>query len=333
MQPLEEITGIDWAQVPARVFASPTPLVVRGLAADWPLVRAANASDEAADRYLRRFYRDATVGAWIGAPSIGGRFFYSENLEGFNFERAMVKLDAVLDKLAEYRDIADSPSVYVGSTTIDTCLPGFREENDFDFGDLNPLASIWLGNRSRVSAHFDVPDNLACVVVGRRRFTLFPPESIGDLYVGPVDFTPAGQAISLVDFADPDLERFPRFRAALDKAHVAELEPGDAVFIPSMWWHHVESLDAMNVLVNYWWRSSPNWMGSPADVLTHALLSMRELPPDQREAWRSVFAHYIFGDASARADHIPESRRGLLAPLSEDQARQVRAHLLNKLNR
>src|SRR3546814_12307007 len=77
-------------------------------------------------------------------------------------------------------------------------------------------------------------------------------------------------AISLVDFAAPDLARFPRFAEALRHAQVAELGPGDAVFIPSMWWHHMEALDAFNVLVNYWWRPSPAWMAPPLNEIGRA---------------------------------------------------------------
>jgi len=102
--------------------------------------------------------------------------------------------------------------------------------------------SFWLGNKTRISAHYDYPDNIACVVAGTRRFTLFPPEQIGNLYVGPVDKTPSGQAISLVDFSNPDLERFPNFELAMQAGYQAVCEPGDAIYIPSLWWHHVESL-------------------------------------------------------------------------------------------
>ncbi|MDT1899301.1 cupin-like domain-containing protein, partial [Acinetobacter baumannii] len=81
--------------------------------------------------------------------------------------------------------------IYVGSTTIDGALPGFRAENDVDLGPRDPLASIWIGNRTRIAAHYDLPDNLACVAAGRRRFTLFPPGQQHNLYIGPIDLPPA----------------------------------------------------------------------------------------------------------------------------------------------
>ena len=326
------ISGVS-PEIFAKVLAEATePLLLRGLVSEWPVVASAQQSDAALDSYLRQFYRGAGVGVISGEAAMAGRFFYNENLTGFNFERSLEKLDSVLDRLAEQRERADPRSYYVGSTTVDTCLPGFRLDNDLDFGELNPLASIWIGNRSRIAAHYDLPDNIACVAAGRRRFTLFPPEQLENLYVGPLDLTPAGQQISLVDFHHPDFGRFPRFRQALDNAFIVDMVPGDALFIPSMWWHHVESMDSLNILVNYWWRKSPNYMGPPIDVLHHALLSLRDLPAEQKKAWQGILQHYIFSEDTS-LDHIPEDSRGSLGELNENLARKLRGLLLNKLNR
>jgi hypothetical protein len=228
---------------------------------------------------------------------------------------------------------AQARSIYVGSTTIDAALPGFREHNDVDLGARNALASIWIGNRARIAAHHDLPDNLACVVAGHRRFTLFPPEQLANLYVGPLDLTPAGQAISLVDFAKPDYTRFPRFAQAERAARVAELAPGDAIFIPSMWWHHIESLDPLNVLVNYWWRQSPAYMDAPIGALMLTIMTVRDLPPAQRSAWQNLFRHYVFDADANTTAHIPENSRHSLGPLSDEVVRDMRARLIARLNR
>ena len=332
-QQVAEVAGVDARHLPDSVLKSTQPVVLRGLVAYWPFVQAAQRSDAAASDYLRRFYRDATVGALVGPPDIGGRFFYNDDLSGFNFRPVRMKLDAVLDEIARQSSAPAPPAIYVGSTTVETCLPGFRGENDLGMGERLPLVSVWIGNRTRIAAHHDLPDNLACVAVGHRRFTLFPPEQLANLYVGPLDFTPAGQAISLVDFANPDFERFPKFAAALQGAQVAELAPGDAIFIPSMWWHHIESLDALNVLVNYWWRQSPAFMDSPMNALMLAILSVRDLPPAQRAAWQNLFKQYVFEASESTASHIPENARRVLAPLDDEAARELRARLLQKLNR
>ena len=330
---VEERSGIRFDEVPNWVFSSTEPLLLKGLVSEWPIVRAARESPAAADQYIRQFYQNATVVAFSAPPEAKGRIFYNEDLTGFNFQRAKVKLDTVLDKLDRHLNDKQSPAFYVGSTAVDVCLPGFREENDVEFGGLDPLASIWLGNRTRIAAHYDLPDNMACCAAGRRKFILFPPGELENLYVGPLDFAPAGQAISLVDFHQPDFERHPKFRTALQNARVAQLEPGDAIFIPSMWWHHVESLDPINVLINYWWRQSPGWMGAPVNALDHALLCIRDLPEAQRRAWQEIFRFYVFEFEKESTEHIPEHRRGVLSPMDDETARKLRAQLLNRLNR
>ncbi|HBK47028.1 MAG TPA: cupin [Xanthomonadaceae bacterium] len=334
-EPIEERADIDPTALPEELLRPTRPYVLRGLAAHWPMARAGAASGREAIAYLRSFARGTPpVNAMMAPQDAGGRIAYVDDaLLGFGFRQEQAPLPAVLDALARNLDTPDTPTLYVGSVSIDTWLPGFRERNDLGFGALQPLASIWIGNRSRIPAHQDLPDNIACVVAGRRRVTLFPPDQLRNLYIGPLDRTPAGQAISLVDFASPDLERYPRFAEAMRHAHSAVLEPGDAVLIPSMWWHHMEGLESFNVLVNYWWRQSPAWMDTPMNALLMALLSVRDLPPEQRETWREIFRHYVFDADADTAAHIPEAARGVLAPLDADRARGLRAYLLQRLNR
>jgi len=332
-EPIREIDASAPGVLTDALLTSTEPLVLRGLVARWPLVRAAIASFDSADAYLRRFYRDATVTAMLGAPDINGRFFYNQDFTGFNFAPVRARLDAVLAELRGHLRDEQPPAIYVGSTTIDTCLPGLRAENDIDLGSRDALASIWIGNRTRIAAHYDLPDNVACVAAGRRRFTLFPPEQVDNLYIGPLDLTPAGQPISLVDFHQPDLNRFPKFAEAMRHARVAELAPGDALFIPSMWWHHIEALSSFNVLVNYWWRQSPDYMDTPINALMHALMSVRDLPPEQRRAWQGLFNRYVFEAGEETAAHIPPHARGVLNPLDDAAVRALRAQLLKRMNR
>lgn len=323
------------APLPDEILRSAQPVVLRGLVRHWPLVTAAGRGHADAAGYLAGFIPPAAPPAavTVGPPEIAGRFFYDAAMQGFNFRREQVPLDVVLRTLLRYAHDPAPPAIYVASTTIDTWLPGFNAANAVDLGARAPLASIWIGNRTRIAAHQDVPDNLACVAAGRRRVTLFPPEQLANLYIGPLDMTPAGQPISLVDFAAPDHARFPRFAQAMRHARVAELEPGDAVFIPALWWHHMEGLETFNVLVNYWWRQSPAWMDTPMDALMHALMSVRDLPAVERAHWQAMFAHYVFDADDATAAHIPPHARRALAPLDEQTARELRARLLQRLNR
>ncbi|HBS61457.1 MULTISPECIES: cupin-like domain-containing protein [Stenotrophomonas] len=331
---IEELHDVAPDQLPARLAGWTTPKVLRGLVAHWPMVAAARQSATAAVAYLKRFdHGRLAVTATTAAPSEGGRIFYNADMSGFNFRREQIPLRVVLDTLLKYLPDPAPPSIYVASTTLDTFLPGFAADNPLALGVDDPLASIWIGNRSRIAAHQDVPDNLACVAAGRRRVTLFPPDQVDNLYIGPLDFTPAGQAVSLVDFAAPDLGRFPRFADAMAHAQVAELAPGDAVYIPSLWWHHMEGLDAFNVLVNSWWRPVPAWTDAPMNALMLALLAVRPLPPAQRAHWRALFDHYVFDADEATTAHIPAAVRGVLGELDPATAEAVRNVLRRRLER
>lgn len=331
---VKEINNCQPGDIPDFVLSSPQPLILRDFGAKWPAVIAGKESPIKAANYLRSLYTDIPVTAYFGSPEIKGRVFYNDDMSGFNFTSSKANLNQVLDKLLEHLDDSNPPTMYVGSTEINHWLPGYNDENNASIDNLNPLTSIWLGNRSKIAAHFDFPNNLACCIVGRRKFTLFPPEQLANLYVGPLEIAPGGQEISLVDFDNPDFIKYPKFKQALASAQVAELNAGDVLFLPGMWWHHVESLEAFNVLVTHWWRDSPVFMGRPNNALLLAILSLRNLPLAQRKAWKAQFDYYIFDHDDENLDHIPNNAKGMLAkPLDELSARKIRAELLNKLKR
>ncbi|PKB14506.1 Cupin-like domain-containing protein [Novosphingobium kunmingense] len=317
----------------ARLRAADRPFIVRGLAADWPLVQAARAGADAACAYLVERARDRAFPVTIGTPGGGDRLFYDDLVTGMNFRSAQGPLAGILDGILANADKPDAPAIYLSSIDTEAYFQGLRQDNALPLGDRTPIESIWIGNRTRIAAHNDVPDNLAVCAAGRRRFTLFPPEQLGNLYIGPLENTPAGRAISMVDLRDPDFAKFPRFRAALDCAMVADLEPGDALFVPSLWWHHVEAFAPFNVLVNYWWRDAPAFLGKPEDALLHAILAVRDLPAADRERWRALFDHYVFDNGADVTRHLPDHARGILAPLTPDSAGQIRARLLRSLSR
>jgi hypothetical protein len=308
--------------------------LLKGLVKEWPVVAASEQSNGDVVEYINKYYQGMPVNVGIGDEGCNGRLFYNKEFTNLNFKIETNKLNHFLSGLLATVNDEESTSRYLGSTQIDKLLPQFRLENDLAaIAQYKPLASIWLGNKSIIAAHQDMPSNIACCISGRRRFTLFPPEQVENLYIGPLDKTPAGQPISLIDFHQPDWKKFPKFKQALKYAQVAELAPGDALLLPSMWWHHVEGLDDFNVLINYWWQSLPTHMGAPIDAMYHALLNIKNLPKDQKKAWQAMFNHYVFNDDPDALAHIPKQALGILDVNNEIATRKMRAMLLNKLNR
>lgn len=328
---VREVHAANAAELDRHLRDATEPFVVRGLASHWPLVQAGLRSSRAARDYLLRKRRDVPFNVSVATPDSGGRLFYDDAMR-MNFRSLRGRLDEIFQQIDATEGKANALPIYVASVDMRQFFDGLHEANHIDLGERTYRASIWIGTQTRIAAHNDVPDNLACVAVGRRRFTLFPREQFRNLYLGPVDNTPAGRAISMVDFHAPDFDRFPRFRTALDHAQVAELDAGDAVHIPGMWWHHVEGLAPFNVLVNYWWRPTPPWLGQPQDALNHAMLTIRDLPADQKRHWREMFEHYVFENDESVVAHIPERARGVLAPLTLETAGRIRSFLLKALS-
>lgn len=333
MTDIPEREGVSRAEFQAKILPGARPVVLRGLVSDWPVVRAARESAPALFAYLRRFDRGNSVPTMFAPPSAAGRFFFNQDLSGFNFQSSTAKLESAFSFLETYQDDQDASALAIQSVPVNSHLPGFQADNPMPLLDPSIEARVWLGNRVIVAAHHDPSENIACVVAGRRRFTLFPPEQLPNLYMGPFELTPAGATISMVDFDDPDLERHPRFAEAMEAAVVVDMEPGDALFIPYLWWHHVRSTEAVNMLVNYWWEPPSQQRGRPREALLHAMMALRALPPQHRDAWRVLFDHYVFGATGDPAAHLPADKRGILGEMAPASARQLRAELAKALSR
>jgi hypothetical protein len=309
------------------------PALLRGLVQEWPSVQAGRESPAAMVNYLRGLSTGASVKLMTGDPSIEGRFFYNADLTGLNFATTATPFGEVLTRLLDCLETPAPPALYGGAIPIPEQLPGFGRDNSLALVDPTVEAKIWLSNRVTVQTHFDLSHNIACVVAGHRRFTLFPPEQLENMYIGPLEFTLAGPPISMVRLEAPDLAKYPRFPEALAAAQYAELEAGDALFIPYMWWHHVESRDPFNVLVNYWWDDVPAWQGSPFWVLMHAILTVRNLSPERRDIWRRAFEHLVFSGGGEALAHLTERQRGLQGKPDSQKAQVIRNFVAEMLSR
>ncbi|UIP06076.1 cupin-like domain-containing protein [Erythrobacter sp. SDW2] len=300
------------------------PIVLRRQIADWPAVAAAQGGDAAMVAYLTREPTARPVAAIAAAPTEKGRFFYTPDLTRLNFVRGSGRLESFLEDLLGVATIPDPPAMAVQSEDISSLIPGFARENRLGLlPDVS--AKIWIGNRIRVGTHYDAKENVACCVAGRRRFTIYPPDQIAGLYPGPFELTPAGIPVSMVDPMAPDLEKYPRFAEAARHAQVATLEPGDALYIPYGWWHGVESLDPVSILVNYWWTpGQPDGIASPYEGLLHALMAFRHLPEDQRAMWKVMLDYYVFETAGDPSAHLPEHAKGILGPPTPRRFAQMR---------
>jgi hypothetical protein len=184
--PVAVLEGVTRERFEAEVVPAGRPVILRGLVRDWPIVAAARVSDPALADYLNGFPAHKTVQSWFGPPGIEGRFGYSDDLTGFNHERRVLRLDELLAYMLRARDDPAAHTAYAGGVPVGPTVPDLLPHLPMPLLEAGRemLVSLWLGGRSRTAAHWDVPQNLACVVAGRRRFTLLPTEQVANLYVG-----------------------------------------------------------------------------------------------------------------------------------------------------
>lgn len=312
------------------LLESQKPFVLRGLVNNWPLRKAGSSSLDELSEYLLSHAEARKFVTHIGDYSEARHIGYTDGMK-MNFRTEELSLKAVLERIKRSNAGTSDELVYVSSVEIKKYFRDLESENKLDLGGRDARVGIWIGSQNTVPTHFDFPDNLACVAVGQRKFTLFPPEQLVNLYPGPLDNTPAGRAISLVDLESPDLDAYPNFEEAQRASVSVELEPGDAIYIPSMWWHSVKALSDYNVLVNYWWRDDA-FSGEPDAALFHAILSIRDLPDHKKRIWEKMFSHYVFDFDAGAFDYIQEDARGILGPITPKLASRIKHFLRYVIN-
>jgi oxalate decarboxylase/phosphoglucose isomerase-like protein (cupin superfamily) len=126
-----------------------------------------------------------------------------------------------------------------------------REAPALPYGEGAPwrVAKLWISAPGTTTAlHFDMADNVHVVIAGRKRFILIDPGQSDCVYPrGILSDLPNGAE---VDPSAPDLARFPRFVCA--RPMVADVGPGETIFIPRRYWHHVRTVE-LTLAVNVWW--------------------------------------------------------------------------------
>jgi Cupin-like domain len=299
------------AELDGAVQAS-KPLVLRGLFDHWPALAVGRHSASALNGYLKSMDRGIPAPVMEAPASTQGRFGYSADLREFTFSTHQRGISEVLDRIEGQLDRPNAPIIAIQMLPLATHLPQFVQHNPLPvLPQIAPL--LWLGGRVRTQIHNDRDHNLACVIAGQRRFVLFPPEQVANLYIGPIDNPPP---LSIVDLDAPDLARFPRLRAALASAQIAELGPGEALFIPRYWWHHVTSRAPYNAMVNYWWGAYAPGLENPYDCFLAALLALKDLPAAERLYWQVMFETFVFQAAGDALGHLPVELRGILGTMS-----------------
>lgn len=325
--------NVDLQTLRGEIIPRDRPAVLKGLAAQWPIVRAAAQSPQALLEYVRARDRGRPTRIMVGRPDIKGLYFFRDDMAGLNFDVQLRPVHETLATIIGCGNQPNPPAIYTGATAVEENFPDIGRENPLETLDKAAKAYLWVGNAVTAATHYDNLDGINCMVAGRKRFTFFPPDQLQNLYVGPLELGPGGQATSLVKVAAPDLQRYPRFAQALAVAETADVEPGDAVYIPNMWWHNVEAFEPLNVSLNYWWLDGGQTLAEPFAALVHSLMALTWLPDSRRDIWRMMFDHYVFRINGDPVPYLPPDRRGMLGPWTAELEHHARIQLMRSLTK
>ena len=329
---LPEISPPTHTQFNDDIRAAGKPVLMRGLVRDWHAVKAASEGDKAAFEYLRGLDRGRPQATLIGQSRSDKRFFYSDDFRRQNYDRYEQSVSAALNDLESKAD--DGLARFIQSIPLPDYLPDFASQNPMPLLGADVVPRAWIGNETIVQTHFDLSENIACCVIGARRVTLFPPEQLPNLYLGPLETSPGGAYVSLTNLHTPDFDAHPRFKDALGHAVQVELSPGDALYIPCGWWHHVHAHAPLNMLVNYWWKAPQSARTlEPLPVLLHSLMAFKNMPANERKIWQNIFASFIFEEHDDPMAHLPPEQRGILGGIPESHRVASIYELLGVLGR
>ncbi|HYD47909.1 MAG TPA: cupin-like domain-containing protein [Terriglobales bacterium] len=211
------------------------PLLIDGLSDDWP-ARRLWTLEQLKQRFGER--RMAAIGTEDGS-------LQANPDSGLPF--TVLSFADYIDQLSQ----GQRPEHYLAAPP-DSWLPEMRD--DYVVPEYCRDAA-WRNSRFWLSAagmatplHRDVAENFFFQILGRKRFRLYPPVATPWLYSHP--FGSALPNFSRFDPDNPDFERFPLARQA--RPITVELGPGDALYLPSRWWHQVRSLE-VSASINFWW--------------------------------------------------------------------------------
>jgi hypothetical protein len=223
---LPRISGMP-ADFDARYRAPRTPVIINHVVDDWPAAKWTPQSFKAE-------YGSVDTSATIQLPETGVVYLQKEKAHRRTLPvKEFVELmESGACCYMDQADIGRFPGLDA-ACPIDRLIPAGRR-----------FVNLWVGARTRSGLHYDPMDNYLVQVYGEKIAILAHPDSRRGLYPFADNI-----AKSRIDPDHPDEARYPKVGGVT--FHVGTLRPGDMLYIPRGWWHHLRSTD-QSISLNLW---------------------------------------------------------------------------------
>ena len=216
--PIPRVENLAASEFHSSYLEPKRPVIIKALASSWP------ACKKWTPQYFAARYGSLPVKVYDSSFTRAGRSYMS-SLRKIPFSEY---LDLMLTSSMDLRLFAFNIFWQAPELKQDMLWP------DMTQGFSKTFVFMFFGCKGSVTPlHYDpdLPHLLHTVLYGKKRVVLFANEESKNLYKHPFNTR------SYVDIDRPDFSKFPRLQEAT--GYEAIIYPGETLFIPSGYWHHM----------------------------------------------------------------------------------------------
>ena len=267
--PVTRVENISKKEFIEHYYKPQKPVLIKGLTKNWP------AYEKWTLDYIQERAGEQTVPLYNNEPATGSESVYAPKKE--------MKLDDYIEILK-----TKPTDLRIFFYEILKKMPELL--NDFEYPDIGlkffkKLPALFFGGgESKVFMHYDIdlPDSMHFHFDGHKSVTLFSPEQTKYLYRVPYSI----HNLEDIDMDNPDFERYPALKYA--QGIHADMEHGDALYMPSGYWHYIKYLDGGFSMTL---RALPRKPSRFLNMLSNVLI-MRNFDNFTRKYWGQKWLDY-----------------------------------------
>ncbi len=222
--PVPRVKNISKADFIAQYYKPQQPVLIENLTKSWP------AYEKWTLNYIQERSGDQIVPLYNNEPAKDKESVYAPKKEM---------------KLYDYIELLKTQPTDLRIFFYELLKKMPELRNDFEYPDIGlkffkKLPALFFGGgASKVFMHYDIdlPDSMHFHFDGHKSVTLFSPEQTKYLYRVPYSI----HNLEDIDMDNPDFEKYPALQYA--EGMQVNMQHGDALYMPSGYWHYIKYLD------------------------------------------------------------------------------------------
>ncbi|MCM4155241.1 cupin-like domain-containing protein [Gramella sp. AN32] len=221
LQNIPRRKGLSQDEFLQEYFIPEKPVVIEDLAKNWPAYSKWDFD------YFREKAGEVVVPLYDSKPAKGRQASHGP---------------AMKMPLKEYIDILEAGPTDLRMFFFNLLQNCPELVEDFQYPELGvkffkKLPVLFVGGEgSKVVMHYDMDlaNNFHFNFTGKKKVILYPPDQTGLIYKVPYSIV----SMEIIDMDAPDFEKYPALAKA--KGFETRMVHGDALYIPSKWWHFIK---------------------------------------------------------------------------------------------